>query len=257
MNEETNKTALAIVAHPDDAEFLCAGTLALLKERGWQIELATMTAGDGGSREYGGEEISKIRKKEAATAAKFLNAGYHCLEFKDIFIMYDKPGLEKTIALIRKTKPRLVLTMSPSCYMVDHETTSRLVQTACFAAGVVNIKTEDIPPYYYIPYLYYLDPMEGKDKFGEEVQASTLVDISDTIEIKEKMLKCHKSQRNWLAAHHGMDKYILNMKQFSAKRGEEISTKYAEGFRQHLGHAFPQENILKIVLGDLVVEKSK
>jgi LmbE family N-acetylglucosaminyl deacetylase len=257
MNEANNKTVLAVVAHPDDVEFICAGTLALLKEKGWRIEVATMTAGDCGSREYSREEISKIRKKEAATAAKLLDARYHCLECNDIFLMYDKPTLLKTISLIRKTKPRLVLTMSPSCYMVDHETTSRLVQTACFSAGIVNIEIENTAPFYYIPYLYYLDPMEGKNKFGEEIEAGTIVNISTVMSIKEKMLKCHKSQRDWLAAHHGMYKYVLTMKQLSEKRGKEISTKYAEGFRQHLGHAFPQENILKEELNDLVVVNRK
>ena len=195
MNND-NKIVLAIVAHPDDAEFLCAGTLALLREKGWRIEMATMTAGDCGTREYSREKISEIRKKEAATAAEILDARYHCLDCDDIFLMYDRPTLLKTISLIRKVKPKLVLTMSPSCYMVDHETTSRLVQTACFSAGIVNIKTEENSPYYYIPYLYYLDPMDGKDMFGNEVQAGTIVNISDTMELKETMLTCHESQRN-------------------------------------------------------------
>ncbi|HEV2833523.1 MAG TPA: PIG-L family deacetylase [Hanamia sp.] len=252
MNND-NKTVLAIVAHPDDAEFLCAGTLALLKEKGWRIEVATMTGGDCGSMEYSREKISEIRKREAASAAGILNARYHCLECDDVFLMYDKPTLLKTISLVRKVRPTLVLTMSPSCYMVDHETTSRLVQTACFSAGIDNIKTEGSLPYHYIPYLYYLDPMEGKDIFGREVKASTIVNISDTMKIKEQMLLCHKSQQNWLMAHHGMNEYIQSMKEVSKKRGIEISTKYAEGFRQHLGHAFPQDNVLKRELNQQVV----
>jgi hypothetical protein len=52
-----------------------------------------------------------------------------------------------------------------------------------------------------------------------------------------------------------MDEYILAMKRFSAKRGKEISSKYAEGFRQHLGHGYPQDNILHEILGKLVVIK--
>lgn len=251
--EKDNKTILAIVAHPDDAEFTCAGTLALLKSRGWKIEMATMTAGDCGSMEHSREEISEIRKKEAASAAELLDSDYHCLECEDIFLMYDKTTLLKTISLIRKTRPKIVFTMSPSCYMVDHETTSRLVQTACFSAGIINIKTEGFAPYNYIPYLYYVDPMEGKDKFGEEIKASTIVDISTEIDIKERMLKCHESQRSWLMAHNGMDEYTLTMRKLSQKRGSEISTKYAEGFRQHRGHSFPQENILKNELDELTV----
>ena len=251
------KTVLAIVAHPDDAEFTCAGTLALLKDRGWHIEMATMTPGDCGSAEHSREEISAIRRKEAATSAAIIGGNYHCLESDDIFIMYDRPTLLKTIALIRKTKPTIVLTMSPSCYMVDHETTSVLTQTACFSAGIKNIETEGIPPYHFIPYLYYVDPMEGKDKFGNEVKAGTIVDISEVMDIKEKMLKSHESQRSWLMAHNRMDEYTLTMKQLSEKRGAEISSTYGEGFRQHLGHAYPQENILKQELGDLAVVLNK
>jgi LmbE family N-acetylglucosaminyl deacetylase len=216
-----------------------------------------MTAGDCGSIEHSREKISAIRKKEAATAAKIIDSNYHCLESDDIFIMYDRPTLLKTISLIRKTRPKIVLTMSPSCYMVDHETTSLLAQTACFSAGIMNIKTADIAPYHYIPYLYYVDPMEGKDKFGNQIKASTIVDISNVMDIKEKMLKSHKSQQSWLMAHNGMDEYTLTMKELSEKRGAEIAAKYGEGFRQHLGHAFPQDNILKEELGELVVVSNK
>jgi N-acetylglucosamine malate deacetylase 1 len=53
-----NKRALALVAHPDDAEFMCCGTLTLLHERGWEIHLATMTPGDCGSELLGPEEIN-------------------------------------------------------------------------------------------------------------------------------------------------------------------------------------------------------
>jgi LmbE family N-acetylglucosaminyl deacetylase len=250
-----NKTVLALVTHPDDAEFGCAGTLALLKEKGWHIEMATMTAGDLGSMEYSRQQISEIRKKEAAAAARLLDADYHCLELDDIFVLYDRPSLLKTIALIRKTRPKIVLTMSPSCYMIDHEITSQLVQTGCFSAGIVNLEIDNAPAYDYIPYLYYMDAMEGKDKFGTEIKPTTIVNISSTMAIKEKMLMCHESQRNWLLAHHGMDQYIITMKEFSGNRGKDIEVDYAEGFRQHLGHAYPQDNILKEVLGDLVVLK--
>jgi LmbE family N-acetylglucosaminyl deacetylase len=61
-----NNIALAIVTHPDDAEFLCAGTLALLSKKGWEIHIATMTAGDCGSKILNKAEIGEIRKKEAA-----------------------------------------------------------------------------------------------------------------------------------------------------------------------------------------------
>ncbi len=236
--------ALAIVAHPDDAEFLCAGTLALLSKIGWEIHIATMTAGDCGSKTLSRSEISEIRKKEAADSVSLLNGQYHCLEMQDLFILYEKASIIKTIELIRKVKPRIVFTMSPTCYMIDHEETSRLAQSACFGGGLTNIDTPGYPALNYIPFLYYADPMEGKDIFGNKITATTIVDISSTMDIKTEMLTCHKSQREWLLAHHGMDEYIHAMQRQSELVGKEIGVQYAEGLRQHLGHAYPQENIL-------------
>ena len=203
-----------------------------------------MTAGDCGSKELGKKEISELRKTEAANSAKIIEAVYECLGFEDLFITYDKPSIIKVVTHIRKIRPQLVITMSPSCYMIDHEITSKLAQTACFGGGLVNIETPDHPPLDYIPHLYYADPIEGKDKFGIDIKATTLVDITSVMDIKTEMLACHKSQREWLRQHHGMDEYILSMKRQSEKRGEDILVHYAEGFRQHLGHAYPQDNLI-------------
>ena len=54
------------MAHPDDIEMTCAGTLALLKRAGWDVHMASMTAGDLGSATRSRAEISRIRRKEAA-----------------------------------------------------------------------------------------------------------------------------------------------------------------------------------------------
>jgi LmbE family N-acetylglucosaminyl deacetylase len=246
------KTALALCAHPDDVEFMCTGTLALLHQKGWQIHIATMTPGDCGSAELTREQISRVRKAEAAASAAFLNAGYHCLECEDVFVMYDKPTLLKAIELIRKVQPTIVFAPSPDDYMNDHEMTSRVVWAACFAAGIPNVKTNNVKPYNCIPYLYYVDPEEAKDKFGNLITPSFHIDITSQIELKEKMLCCHASQRDWLKAHHGMDEYTASLKRHALMRGKEIGVEYAEAFRQHLGHSFPQDNILKAELGNLV-----
>jgi LmbE family N-acetylglucosaminyl deacetylase len=249
---KNHKTVLTLGAHPDDAEFFCTGTLALLHEKGWQIHMATMTPGDCGTVEYNREQISRIRRAEATEAAAILDGTYHCLESSDIFIMYDKPSLLKAVELIRKVKPTIVFTTSPVDYMVDHEMASKIAQTACFACGVVNVETPAAEPFEPIPYLYYMDPVEGKDNLGTTIEVGTIVDISTVMEIKEQMLCCHESQRNWLLKHHGIDDYVISMKKLSRERGRQINSTYAEGFRQHLGHAYPQDNILKAELTDLV-----
>ena len=252
MASTSGKTVLSIGAHPDDAEFFCAGTLALLHERGWEIHIATMAPGDCGTVQYSREEISRIRRAEAAKAASMLDGAYHCLECGDIFILYDRPSLLKAIELVRKVRPSIVFTTSPSDYMVDHEMASKLAQTACFACGVVNVETPGAEPFEPIPHLYYMDPAEQKDIFGTQIKPGMIVDISGVMETKEKMLCCHESQRHWLMTHHGMDEYVNMMKTSDQKRGQQINARFGEGFRQHLGHAYPQDNILNAELGDLV-----
>jgi len=243
---------MGIFAHPDDAELVCAGTLALFAKAGWEVHIVTMAPGDKGTAELSREEISRIRKNEAAESARIIGATYHCLEFEDLYIFYNRETINAATGLMRSVKPSIVFTASPSDYMQDHEITGAVVQAACFASGVKNMEV-DVPFFEPIPYLYYCDPMEGKDIFGKPVIPSMYVKISSEIEIKEKMLACHASQRNWLMAHHKMDEYILAMKRVAVLRGKEAGTDYAEGFRQHLGHGFPQENILLKILDEKVI----
>lgn len=245
------------MAHPDDAELQCAGTLALLHLKGWKIVIATMTPGQAGSDEFGPEEISKIRMKEAALASSIIDGGYYCLDSEDLFISYDKPTLLKTLDLIRKVKPAIVFTASPSDYIVDHEITSKLVRTACLAVGIKNIKTtEPVNITNKVPYLYYCEPTMGNDIFGKEIKSDILVDISSTIDIKEKMLCCHKSQRDWLKKISKVDEFVIMMKEYAKKKGAVINTEYGEGFRQHLGFSYPIDNILFAELNELVYSQN-
>src|SRR5262249_48231755 len=109
--------ALALLAHPDDAEFLCAGTLYRLRsEKGWAIHIATMTPGDCGSTEHPPEEIAKIRRGEGSSAAKILGAAYSCLEERDLRVIYSEAALEKVVEFIRRVRPDIVLTHSPDDY---------------------------------------------------------------------------------------------------------------------------------------------
>ncbi len=249
---DMNNRVLAVFSHPDDAELMCAGTLSLLKKAGWEIHMATMTPGDKGSAEHTREEISSIRKKEAEKSATLLGAAYTCLEFRDLYVFYNQESIDRTTELIRKVQPAIVFTASPTDYMIDHELTSLIVQTACFAAGIKNMEAAGTP-YDTVPYLYYTDALEGKNKLGDPVTPGFYVDISGEIAMKEKMLACHESQRSWLLKHHKMDEYILAMKRFAEQQGRAVGKAYAEGFRQHLGHGYPQDNILTGILGDTMI----
>jgi hypothetical protein len=105
------------------------------------------------------------------------------------------------------------------------------------------------PPLPHIPHLYYCDAIEGKDALGRPVAAGFRVDISAVIEQKADMLAAHASQRDWLMKHHGMDHYVKSMRDWGAQRGKEAGVACAEGFRQHLGHSYPQDNLLGQILG--------
>jgi LmbE family N-acetylglucosaminyl deacetylase len=211
-----------------------------------------MTPGDKGTADLTRQEISKIRKEEAASSCRIINAVYHCLEFEDLYITYNRESVNRVTDLIRKIKPSVVFTASPEDYMQDHEITASIVQAACFASGVRNMEV-DTPHFEPVPHLFYSDPMEGIDKMGKTVEPSFLIDITSVFEIKEQMLSCHASQRNWLMLHHKMDEYLLAMKRFAAERGKIAGKEFAEGFRQHLGHGFPHNNILLEIIGDKII----
>ena len=245
---------LSILAHPDDAEFLCAGTLIrLVREHGWQAHLASMTPGDCGSAELPAEEISRIRRGEGTKAAALIGATYHCLEERDLLIFYEPRSLERVTRLVRDVRPRIVLTHSPADYMLDHEMTSTLARAAAFGAPVPNFFRDrgHNAPLEQIPHLYYCDAIEGKDPLGRPVTPGFAVDISQVIDSKAAMLAAHASQRDWLLKHHGMDQYLQSMRDWGARRGEAYGVAFAEGFRQHLGHSYSQDNLLGQLLGVL------
>ena len=83
MNQPQNQTVLAFMAHPDDAEFFCAGTLIRLAEAGWQVHVATATPGDCGTTTETRWAISARRTGEAKKAAALIGAAYHCLGERD------------------------------------------------------------------------------------------------------------------------------------------------------------------------------
>ena len=250
---------LAIHAHPDDVEFQCAGTLALLAAAGHQITIATMTPGDCGSREVGPEEIAEVRRGEARRAAEMIGADYMCLEFRDLSIVVDNDAKRRVTEAIRRTRPDLVLTAPPVDYMDDHEATSHLVRDACFNASCPNYATrqwDPAPQTERIPSLIYVDPVEGTDYWGQPVVPQFYIDISSVFEIKRRMLACHDSQRAWLRAQHGVDEYLDSQQRWSRRRGQEVGVEYAEAFRQHLGHPYPTANPLAELLPEHVLTAS-
>jgi N-acetylglucosamine malate deacetylase 1 len=246
---------LALFAHPDDAEFLAAGTLAHLAGRGANISIATMTAGDCGSTILSAEKIARIRRREASNAARLIGAEYTCLGEKDLEVFYDGRTLRKVMELVRRSDPSLVLTHSPEDYMLDHEITSLLCRTACFSGMAPNYRTgarHPSKPLRTIPHLYYAQPFGGKNILGEAIRSNVYVNIAATLARKEEMLACHESQRAFLRAQQEIADTLILMREMADCAGKASGFERAEGFRQHLGQGFPQDNLLRECLGERV-----
>jgi len=239
-----NKTVLTFLAHPDDAEFLCAGTLIRLREAGWSVHIATATPGDCGTMTADRWSISATRTAEAVRAAAMIGASFHCLDERDVLVVYDKPTVQKTIDLFRRIAPSLVFTHAAKDYMMDHEMVSLLARAASFGYAAPNVSAHPRNPESTVPHLYYCDPVEGLDPLGHEIEPTTLIDIAGQLEKKTAMLACHASQRQWLAAHHGMDEYLDAMRRHAARRGKLAGTEFAEAFVQHRGHSYPRNDLL-------------
>lgn len=240
--------ALALVAHPDDAEILCGGTLVRLARAGWQVHIATMTPGDCGTMDHNRWQISAIRTDEARKAASLIGATYHCLDERDGLVAYSPATIQKAVDLCRRVAPSLMFTHAPKDYMMDHEQTSLLARAASFVHGAPNISAFPLLPGTKIPHLYYCDPLGLADPLGNPVTPTTLVDVTGVMDKKLEMLACHASQRAWLQAHHGMDEYLESTRRSCAARGKLLHVEYAEGFIQHRGHAYPENDILKELL---------
>lgn len=249
QQNDHRRVVLALMAHPDDAEILCGGTLIRLSQLGWQVHIATATAGDCGTTDQSPWAISATRTAEAKQAAALIGAQYHCLGLLDVQVIFDRVSNRKAIDLFRRINPNLVITHPRFDYMLDHEQVHLLARSASFAFGAPNASELPLPPAAAIPHLYYTDPIEGKDPYtGRLVEPSTLIDISDVIERKAEMLACHASQRQWLRAHHGMDEYIDAMKRHAQQRGGQLGVTYAEAFVQHRGHGYPADDLLHQLL---------
>lgn len=246
---------LALFAHPDDTEFLCAGTLAQLADRGASLHIATLTPGDCGSAILPPAKISRLRRQEARRAASILPAEYICLEERDLLVNYDARTLRKVMEVVRRVDPALVFTHAPSDYMVDHETASRLCQTACFGASAPNFRTHARRPAKStraIPHLYYTQPFGNRDILGAEVFPHIVVDIGGSLARKEQMLACHESQRAWMTFQQSVKQLDGPLRQMAARCGELAGFEWGEGFRQHLGQGFPQDDLLADLLQQLV-----
>lgn len=246
-------TVLAIAAHPDDIEFLMAGTLLLLENAGWQVHYLNLSTGNLGSQTMTPARMAQVRRAEAQAAAKLLGAVWHPPMCNDLEIFYDGRTLRRLAAVVRAVDPTVILTHAPQDYMEDHMNTARLAVTAAFARGVPGYRTVPARPATDTPVtIYHASPHGLRDGLRRLVVPGAFVDTSSVHARKRAALACHQSQRDFLAATQGMDNYLETMDEFSREMGK-LSGRFrrAEGWRRHLHYGFCDEGAdpLRAALG--------
>ncbi|MFL5640524.1 MAG: PIG-L deacetylase family protein [Gemmatimonadaceae bacterium] len=239
-----SRRALAIAAHPDDIEFMMAGTLLLLRDAGWDIHCINVSSGNLGSFTLSPTKTALIRSAEAQASATFMQAVWHQPICDDLQVFYDDRTLRRLAAVVRQVDPSIVLTHSPQDYMEDHMTTARLAVTATFARGVPGYRS--VPPCAPVQTavtVYHASPHGLRDGLRRRVVPEAFVNTTDVQEWKRKALGCHRSQRDWLDKTQGMDSYIATMDQFARSLGKmSRKFRYAEGWRRHLHYGFGDEH---------------
>ncbi|WP_221774385.1 PIG-L deacetylase family protein [Puniceicoccus vermicola] len=250
-------TVLAAVAHPDDIEFCFAGTLAHLKEVGCSVHMWNLANGCCGDAVRGREETANIRWKESRASAAVLGAYAHKPVFDDLAVFYDRRSLSIVSAVLRKIRPQIILTHSPNDYMEDHQNVCRLVVSAAFSRAMPNhITGPEVPTYNDPVRIYHAAPHGLHDSMGNPFQPDLFTDIFTKIPIKEKMLNCHRSQKEWLETTQGMGSYVDEMIDMGHQLAKHNSCRFscAEGWRihHHLGFCPQDYQPLESLLPDFV-----
>lgn len=245
--------ALAIAAHPDDIEFMMAGTLRLLREAGWDIHCLNLSTGNLGSLTMSPVQATRVREREARAAARVLDAVWHPPIANDLEIFYDAPSIRRLCAIVREVAPAVLLTHSPQDYMEDHMNTARLAVSAAFVRGLPGYRsTPSRKPIPHPVTIYHASPHGLRDGLRRLVLPGAFVDTTSVHERKRAALACHASQKTFLDATQGMDSYLRTMDELSRRVGT-LSRRFrlAEGWRRHshLGFCGEHDDPLRAALG--------
>ncbi len=197
-NEELGKdgplTAMVIVAHPDDAEFLCGGTVAKWCDQGWTVYYVLATSGDKGTHDaaLSVQELAALREQEQREACRVLGVREVIfLGYPDGFLQPDVELRGEIVRLLRRYRPDVVLTWDgfrPGFNHSDHRAVGIAVRDAIYPA------VRD--------HLYYAEHgAEGLE--AHQVNELLLagnddpdyhVDIAAHMETKLEAILCHGSQ---------------------------------------------------------------
>jgi LmbE family N-acetylglucosaminyl deacetylase len=221
------KSAMVIMAHPDDAEFTVAGTVAKWAQTGCEVVYVLCTSGNAGTHEPGmtRDQIAAIREDEQRAACRVLGV-------KDVvFLRYDDGTLQPTLELrrdlvrqIRRFKPEAIITEDPTALFYGDDYINHPDHRAAGQAAL-----DAVAPAAAMPLLW---PEEGEPHRVRQVyvgganKPNVWVDLSETlIEQKIEALRQHKSQMgDWDPSEM--------IRRWAAETGQEKGLAYAESFRR-------------------------
>lgn len=203
-----NKKIVCIGGHPDDPESGCGGTLAKLRKAGHEVTIIYLTTGEAGIPGKSHDESAAIRKQEAISACKVLDAKPVFAGQIDGDSVCNNEWVIRMQKLIVNESPDIVFTHWPLDTHKDHQ-----------VASLLTIQSWVREPQKFS--LYFFEVCTGEQTFI--FHPTDYVDISDTQEQKKKAVFCHTSQEPdsiYSCGHAAMEEF----------RGRELGVKAGEGF---------------------------
>jgi len=222
------ESALAIVAHPDDIEFSCAGTLARWIKAGTRVAYVLCTSGDVGiaDTKLTRAEAAAIREAETLAAARVIGVtNVIFLHYPDGSLVATLDLREKLVREIRRFRPEVVLTGDPTLVWAGDDYINHPDHRAASLAAV-----EAVFPAAGQPHVFEEQAAEGlKAHKARKLYctnwrgANTFVSIDDTIDLKIEALRAHKSQMgDWDPGPR--------IREWASERAKSMEMDYAEGF---------------------------
>ncbi len=218
---------VAVTAHPDDVEILCAGTLARYAQQGHAILVAVFTSGNMGDVHIPPPDLARLRKAETQASVAILGARLLWPGVTDELVFPNEEQRRIMIDLLREADPDVIFTHSPNDYHPDHRYVSQLVFDSYFQKGLPHLPNQRQPACRFgQAQVYYLDHLGGI-----AFEPTEYVDISEVFETKCRMLRCHESQFKAMKELARTD-LVEMIRVQAAFRGLAANCQYAEGFRR-------------------------
>jgi bacillithiol biosynthesis deacetylase BshB1 len=213
-----------ICAHPDDAELIMGGTVALEARRGRRVALVDLTRGESGSR-----GTPEQREAEAAEAARVLGAAHRqSLGLPDGALSPTTEQKDQLVGALRRLRPRVVITQHWEQRHPDHAAASRIVYEAAFLAGLKNYRPELGPAFRPFKIVYAPGVTEPA-----EVQPSFVVDITSAWATKMKAIRAFASQftpEPGETVSLPFDRFQHAVEVAARRQGQRIGVDFGEAF---------------------------